>query len=141
MKKLVLSALAVVAYVTYAIFQRETGALTTPSGGDDANTPTVRRVGDVEYRNGEYTGDVANTSWGDIQVQVEIDNNSILSVSVSEYPRDRPLSTKINDTAVPILEQEAVQVQSAEVNLVTGATVTSEGFIGSLRDALAQAGG
>jgi uncharacterized protein with FMN-binding domain len=40
---------------------------------------------------------------------------------------------------VPYLQQEAVQAQNANVNIVTGATLTSEGFIQSLQSALANA--
>ncbi len=67
-------------------------------------------------QNGKYLGDIANTSWGDVQVQVVIDNNRIASVSAVQYPQDRPLSAKINQVAIPMLEQEAVHVQSAEVD-------------------------
>ena len=62
-----------------------------------------------------------------MQVQVVIDNNRIASVSTVQYPQDRPLSAKINQVAIPMLEQEAVHVQSAQVDLVTGATVTAGG--------------
>ncbi len=76
-----------------------------------------------------------------MQVQVVIDNNRIASVATTQYPTDRPLSTKINQAVIPMLEQEAVRVQSADVQFVTGATVTTEGFIESLKNALSQAGG
>ena len=141
MKKLLLSALTVVAFVAYAVFQRETGGVTGTPNGTGTTTTAVGGIGTVSYANGKYTGDVANTSWGDVQVQVVIDNNRIASVSVVQYPRDRPLSTKINDFAIPMLEQEAVHMQSADVDLVTGATVTAQGFIESLKNALSQAGG
>lgn len=141
MRKLLLSALAVVAFVAYALVQRETGGATGGLDGTSTSTTAVGGVNGAVYLNGKYTGDIANTSWGDIQVQVVIDDDRIASVSTVEYPRDRPLSTQINDFAIPILEQEVVRVQSAEVDLVTGATVTSEGFIESLTSALGQAGG
>jgi uncharacterized protein with FMN-binding domain len=141
MKKLLLSALTVAAFVAYALVQRGTGGATGPLTGSGTGTGSAGAVTGASYENGTYLGDVSNTSWGDVQVQVAIDNNRIASVSAVEYPRDRPLSTKINDFAMPVLEQEAVRVQSAEVDLVTGATVSSEGFIESLTDALSQAGG
>jgi uncharacterized protein with FMN-binding domain len=137
MKKLLLSALAVVAFVAYAVFQRETGG----AAGAPTSTTGAGGVSGAVYANGKYAGDIANTAWGDVQVQVVIDNNRLASVAAVLYPQDRPLSTKINQVAMPMLEQEAVRVQSAEVDLVTGATVTSEGFIESLKSALSQAGG
>lgn len=135
MKKLLLYALTVVAFVAYAVFQRETGGAIGPS------TTTIGAVGGTTYTNGKYAGTVANTSWGDVQVQVVIDNNRIASVATTQYPTDRPLSAKINQAVIPMLEQEAVRVQSADVQFVTGATVTTEGFIESLKNALSQAGG
>jgi uncharacterized protein with FMN-binding domain len=139
MKKLLLSALTVVAFVAYALFQRETGGASGALTG--TSTTAAGGSGAAGYQNGKYLGDVANTSWGDVQVQVVIDNNRIASVSTIEYPQDRPLSARLNQQAVPMLEQEAVHMQSAKVDLVTGATVTSEGFIESLMNALSQAGG
>jgi uncharacterized protein with FMN-binding domain len=141
MKKLLLSALTVVAFVAYAIFQRETGGAIGAPNGTGTSTTVVGGVSGTSYANGKYVGSVANTSWGNVQVQVVIDNNRIASVSTVQYPQDRPLSAKINQVAIPMLEQEAVHMQSAQVALVTGATVTAEGFIESLKNALTQAGG
>jgi len=141
MKKLLLSALTVVAFIAYALFQRDTGGATGAPNGTGMSTTVVGGSSGAGYTNGKYLGDVANTSWGDIQVQVVIDANRIASVSAVQYPQDRPLSTQINRFAMPMLEQEAVQMQSAEVELVTGATVSSEGFIESLNSALSQAEG
>jgi len=141
MKKLVLSALTVLAFIAYALFQRETGAATGATDGIGTSTTAGGGPSEAGYTNGKYLGDVANTSWGDIQVQIVIDNNRIASVSAVQYPQDRPLSTQINRFAMPMLEQEAVHMQSAEVELVTGATVSSEGFIDSLNSALGQAEG
>ena len=57
----------------------------------------------------------------------------------SRSPRTTPATVEINDYAVPILNQEAVQAGSAEIDAVSGATVTSDGYIGSLQSALDQA--
>jgi uncharacterized protein with FMN-binding domain len=137
-KKLLLSSLTVVAFLGYAVFQRVSGTAGVPGGG---GTSTTLAGQGESYQNGKYVGDVAHTSWGDVQVQVVIDNRRIASVSTVQYPQDRPLSTQINRFAVPVLEQEAVQVQSAKVDVITGATVTCQGFMESLQNALSQAGG
>ena len=141
MKKLLLSALAVVAFVAYALLQRgATGAVGSPDG-NGTSTTSVGGGGGTGYTNGKYLGDVANTAWGDVQVQVVIDGNRIASISTVKFPQDRPLSAKISQFAIPMLEQEAVHMQSAQVDFVTGATLTTEGFIESLKTALTQAGG
>jgi uncharacterized protein with FMN-binding domain len=141
MKKLLLSALAVVAFVAYALVQRGTGGATGTPITTSTSTTSGGGVSGPGYADGKYLGDVANTAWGDVQVQVVIDKNRIASVSTVQYPHDRPLSAKINQIAIPMLEQEVVHVQSTQVDLVTGATVTTEGFIASLMNALSQAGG
>jgi uncharacterized protein with FMN-binding domain len=56
-----------------------------------------------------------------------------------QYPNERERSVEINGYADPQLTQEAIQAQSAQVDIVTGATDTSEAFMQSLNDALTQA--
>lgn len=94
-----------------------------------------------QYKNGTFTGPEIDVQYGLIQVQVTIQNGKIASVQVPEYPNDRRTSVRINTIAVPYLQQEAIQAQSANVDLITGATLTSEGFQMSLQAALNQAKG
>ena len=91
------------------------------------------------YKNGTYNGPTVDAYYGYVQVQVVIQNGKIATVSFLQFPSDRRTSQRINSVAVPYLQQEAVQAQSANVNIVTGATLTSEGFIQSLQSALANA--
>ncbi len=92
------------------------------------------------YKDGTYTGPTVDVNWGYVQVQATIRNGKIANVQFLQYPSDRRTSQRINYYAVPVLQQEAVQAQSANVNLITGATLTSEGFQMSLQNALSQAG-
>jgi uncharacterized protein with FMN-binding domain len=91
------------------------------------------------YKDGTYTGSVADAQWGYVQIQAVIQNGKITSVSFLQHPSDRSRSVTINDYADPQLVNEAIQVQSAQVDIVTGATDTSDAFIQSLSDALSQA--
>ena len=149
LKKLMLSALTVVAFVAYAIFQRGAPGPTTTGGSKNSTTNTAGRnapasspaAGTAPYKDGTYTGSVANTQWGAVQVQVQVQSSKITNALVIQYPQERRRSATINQTAVPQLQQEAVQAQSANVKVITGATVTTEGFIQSLKNALSQAGG
>jgi uncharacterized protein with FMN-binding domain len=93
------------------------------------------------YKNGTYTGSVIDVNWGYVQVQATIQDGRINNVQFLQYPQDRNTSRRINSVAVPDLQQEAIQAQSANVGIVTGATLTSEGFQQSLQDALSQAKG
>jgi len=58
---------------------------------------------------------------------------------LSNRPNENPNSIYINQQAMPYLKQEAIQAQSANVNIITGATYTSQAFIQSLTNALNQA--
>lgn len=84
-------------------------------------------------------GSVADAQWGYIQVKAIIQSGKITDVQFLQYPNERNRSVMINSYADPQLTSEAVQAQSANVDIVTGATDTSEAFIQSLSDALSQA--
>ncbi len=91
------------------------------------------------YKNGTYTGPSVDVNWGFVQVQATIQGGKISDVQVVQYPNERRTSLSINSIAVPMLQQEAIQAQSANVDLISGATLTSEGFQESLQSALDQA--
>ena len=96
-------------------------------------------VAQGQYKNGTYTGSSVNVLVGIMQVQAVIQNGKLSSVQILQYPNDRQTSVRINQIAIPYLQQEAVQAQSANVNMISGATLTSQGFIYSLQAALSQA--
>jgi uncharacterized protein with FMN-binding domain len=89
-----------------------------------------------QYKNGTFTGVAANAFYGQVQVQVVINNGKISSVNFLDYPQDRRTSARINSFAVPYLQSEAIQAQSAQVDVISGATLTSEAFMVSLQSAL-----
>ena len=92
-----------------------------------------------QYKNGTYTGSSVNAFYGYVQVQVVIQGGQIAVVNFLQYPNDRSTSRYINAQAMPLLKQEAIQAQSANINGVSGASATSQGFVQSLSDALSQA--
>ena len=85
-------------------------------------------------------GSVASTRWGDIQVTITVTDGKITAVDVPEYPTANGKDRQINAYALPILKQETLTAQSADIDMVSGATVTSEGYVESLQSALDQAG-
>jgi uncharacterized protein with FMN-binding domain len=91
------------------------------------------------YKDGTYTGPTVDVNYGLVQVQAKVQNGKITAVQFLQYPTDRRTSQQINAIAVPYLQQEAIQAQSANVDIVSGATLTSEGFQMSLQSALANA--
>ena len=92
-----------------------------------------------QYRDGVYKGATEDAYYGLVQVQANVQNGAIASVKVLQYPNDRRTSRYINSQALPMLQQEAIQAQSAQVDFVSGATLTSGAYVKSLRNALAQA--
>jgi uncharacterized protein with FMN-binding domain len=93
------------------------------------------------YQDGQYAGPVTNAYYGNVQVEAIIQNGKLADVQWLDYPHDRRTSLWINQQATPWLRQEAIQAQSANVNIISGATLTSEAFIQSLQVALNQAKG
>ncbi len=91
------------------------------------------------YKDGTFTGSVEDAFYGNVQVQATIQNGKIIDVQFLQYPNDRGTSIMINGQAMPYLKSEAIQAQNAQVNIVSGATDTSQAFIASLTNALAQA--
>jgi len=87
----------------------------------------------------EVTGSVADTQWGPVQVRLTVTGGTISKVTVLEYPSGNGKDQEINDYALPILTQETVDAQSAQIDMVSGATVTSDGYLESLQSALDQA--
>ena len=92
-----------------------------------------------QYADGTYTGNAANAYYGYIQVQAVIKDGRLSDVVFLRYPNGRRTSIYINQQALPLLRQEAIQVQSANVSGVSGASDSSAAFRQSLGNALAQA--
>jgi uncharacterized protein with FMN-binding domain len=90
---------------------------------------------------GTFNGEVVDTRWGPVQVAVTIANGKITNVNTLASPSDRQKSVSINSRATPILRSEALSAQSANIDGVSGATYTSEGYAQSLQSALDQARG
>ena len=86
-----------------------------------------------------YAGDAVMTRWGLVQVQITVANGKITKSDVLQIPWDNPRDQQINSYAVPILNQEAVTAQSASIDMISGATVTSVGYTQSLQSAIDQA--
>jgi len=86
------------------------------------------------------TGDTIDTRWGPVQVAAVLDGRRITDVKVLQYPNERNRSIDINDQALPILHDEAMQAQSARLDAVSGATYTWDGYSQSLQSALDKAG-
>ena len=83
-----------------------------------------------------YRGDSVQTRWGPVQVAIKVAGGKITAVDAIVYPQDNPRDVEINSYAVPTLNQEALAAQTASIDMVSGATVTSRGYLTSLQSAL-----
>lgn len=82
------------------------------------------------------TGDAVQTRYGPVQVRVTLKNGKLTDVTAVAYPRNNPRDQQINSYAIPRLTREALTAQSADIDTVSGATYTSEGYRRSLQSAL-----
>jgi uncharacterized protein with FMN-binding domain len=104
----------------------------------ETRPPSELAVESAGYADGEYLGTAEYTEWGDVQVHVTISDGAIVEVEAIQYPTGRR-SSAINGQAVPMLEAEAIQLQTADLDVVSGATYTSRTYADSLQAALDQA--
>jgi uncharacterized protein with FMN-binding domain len=87
-------------------------------------------------------GQTIDTRWGPVQVEAVISTSGqICDVDAIQSPDSHGRSVRINDQALPILHTEVMEAQSADINSVSGATVTSRGYQRSLQSILDSVGG
>jgi uncharacterized protein with FMN-binding domain len=107
-----------------------TGSGSSNSGGSTGSGASA------PLADGVVNGGVARTRWGPVQVQVQIASNRIVDVRVLQQPNGNRTDAEINSYALPQLREQVLQAQSANVDGVSGATVTSDGYRQSLQSAL-----
>ncbi len=125
---------------TRAPGQQGTGGATRTPAATRAPAATAAPAAG-SYKDGTVTGPVVDTRFGPVQVEVTIAGGKVTDVAALELPSDRQRSEMISQYAEPILQSEAVQAQSAQIDLVSGATYTSIAYERSLQAALDQAHG
>ena len=114
---------------------------TGSSGSASSGSTTSGSTGTGSTSTGQtFTGSVAQTRWGPVQVAITVANGKITAVDVPQYPDGNRKDEEINADALPTLKQETLSAQSADIDMVSGATVTSDGYVQSLQSALDQAG-
>jgi len=113
------------------------GATARPTAPGAAATPTPASKGAAA--SATVAGPVVSTQYGPVQVEVVVANGKVSDVVALQLPTGRR-SGSISSYAEPILHNEALQAQSAKIDLVSGATYTSDAYTRSLQAALDQAG-
>ena len=116
----------------------QSSAVAPVQSGSDASSGTASSG--TSTASSTVTGDEASTRWGPVQVELTVANGTITDVSVVQYPNGNGKDQQINARALPVLIQETLDAQNATIDMVSGATVTSEGYLESLQSALDKAG-
>jgi uncharacterized protein with FMN-binding domain len=161
MKKLAIVGLVVIVFVGYVLYQKQSDAIQAqrssqtalPISPTDTPTPTASSAQSSDsptpasttsqtsgsFKDGTYTGSSADAFYGTVQVKATITGGKLSDIAFLQYPNDNGHSMEVSNYALPTLKQEAIQVQSAQVDAVSGATQTSQAFVQSLASALTQA--
>ncbi len=115
----------------------------TPSKSSTSTTSSTTRAPSPPPPPAVKTVDGADvsTKYGDVQVQVTVRSGKLAGVKALLLPNDRSRSVEISQQAEPILRTEALQAQSAQIDTVSGASFTSEGYAQSLQSAVDKARG
>jgi uncharacterized protein with FMN-binding domain len=125
----------------------EPGAVAAPSTGTGGTSGSVATPGPTtstgggtkSASSGTVDGPVVDTRYGPVQVEITVSGGQLQDVVAIQLPSGRR-SGQISNVAAPILREEALQAKSASIDIVSGATYTSDGYARSLQAALDQAG-
>jgi uncharacterized protein with FMN-binding domain len=112
---------------------------TSAKSSQNTNSSPSTTTPSGQYTDGTYDGNTYNAYYGNVQVSVTITSGKITAVKFLQYPDTHSTSVFINQQAMPYLQQEAIQTQNANVQVISGATFTSQAFIQSLTSALSKA--
>ena len=115
---------------------RPTQSPPSPAAGATA-APPQPTAGNAGV-SGTFTGDAIDTPYGTVQIALVVQGGKIVDVNELQMPSDRRLSQQISAQAGPMLRNQVLRAQSANINGVSGASYTSYGYWQSLQSALSQ---
>jgi uncharacterized protein with FMN-binding domain len=112
------------------------GSSSSSSSSVPGEFPTGSEATDLPKDETAITGQVANTVYGPVQVQLIARDNKIVKVAILRQPTNTIHDIQIGQFAFPRLISETLAAQSAKIDAVSGASYTSAGYISSLQSAL-----
>ena len=124
------------------IAESDTASESSDSGTKDPGTGGSGTTGSgttAAPSGGTYTGEAVQTRFGPVQVEITVENGAITASEVTQVPWHDRKDQEINGRAVPVLNAEAVDAQSADIDMVSGATYTSQAYVESLQSAIDRA--
>jgi uncharacterized protein with FMN-binding domain len=113
-----------------------TGGASRDPASSVGPSATATPATSAKLNNARVNGSIAQTIWGPVQVQVVIAGGRITDIQAIQYPNGNGRDYEINSYALPQLHDQVIAAQSANIDGVSGATVTSQGYIASLQAAL-----
>ena len=115
-------------------------ATSPPTAAPNTVAPTTPPTGTpgptVAAQNRTIMGDPVDNQYGTVQLQVTLQGSRITNIVATQMPNAHQRSLEISQQAEPMLQQEALQAQSAQIDIISGATFTSESYAQSLQSAL-----
>lgn len=111
---------------------------TAPSTGSGSSGTSGSGSSGSTTGSKSITGEAADTRYGPVQVKITVANGKLTSVDAIDYPQTERRDQEINSYAIPELNQEALAAGNANIDIISGATYTSDGYIQSLQSALDQ---
>ena len=111
------------------------GTGSTDSGSSESSS-AAESSGAATAAGGTYTGASVQTRFGSVQVQITVKAGAITEVKALHLTDDDRKSVQISNRAAPLLRSEALAAQSANVQTISGATVTSDAYLTSLQAAI-----
>lgn len=115
-----------------------TTATTTPATTAATAAPTAQAVTATKTTSGTITGQAVGTRFGPLQLSATVSGGKITNIDAIQYPANDGRSMQISSYAIPILTQQALSAQSANIQGVGGATYTTRGYLQSLQSILDQ---
>lgn len=135
----VFAVIIVILVIVFSINRNNTSQTNTISNTTFTESPTPTSTkNNTVFVDGIYHGSAIEEPYGIIQVDVLIKNKNISDISVIQTPTEGN-SKFISDQAEPMLKSEVISSQSSNVDIITGATSTSEAYIQSVKSALSKA--
>ena len=111
---------------------------TTQTQTPVATTPAATPVQATKSVSGTFTGDSVDVKYGFVQVKITVENGKITEAQAVQAPSGK--NDRWTRKAVPVLRQQTLAAQSANITGASGASYTSYGWYTSLASALAKAG-
>jgi uncharacterized protein with FMN-binding domain len=143
MKKavVIIFAVAVLGVLGMYFNNQDSSSLASDSSSNSSQSASQSdsELSNGKFKNGTFTGSLAETIYGPVKISVVINGGKITDVNFIELPHNESRSTQISKDAKPVLHQNTLKAQDSEIDFVTGATTTTWGYKESLQSALDEA--